>query len=289
MSYREAPVFVPMGRERLCSVVCAPDDGRTRGVGVVLLTGGNYTRTHRNRMWVRVARSLAERGFPSIRVDYHGVGESTGTARFDLESPFDEDALAAAAFLVRATGVDRLALVATCFGGRSAMAAAARSPQAVSVTIFPVPLLVPSGEPRRRWTSRVAHWVRKSDLGRRLMRRPAARRVRKRTSARRERPDVVSPTFGRDLLSFLDRGEVRFIYGEHDDTLADLRRCLASIDGSLSEDRRRRLHVDIVPDTELHRFQSLESQDIVVERAVASVENAFEEVFRREAEHATDR
>src|SRR5688500_18185877 len=116
-AWREFPVFLPMGEERLCAVITAPADGApAHDLGAVLLTGGNYTRTHRNRMWVRTARALAEKGFASIRVDYHGVGDSTGTAHFDMEIPFDKDALAAAAFLKRATGVQKLAVVATCFG-----------------------------------------------------------------------------------------------------------------------------------------------------------------------------
>src|ERR1041385_8933292 len=125
MSYEEYPVFVPMGSEHLCAVVCVPAAG-LEDVGVILLTGGNCTRIHRNRMWVRAARRLAASGFPSVRLDYRGVGDSTGVARFDMETPFDADAIAAGEFLRRATGVSRLMTVATCFGGRSAIAAAAR-------------------------------------------------------------------------------------------------------------------------------------------------------------------
>ncbi|MGQ0669860.1 MAG: alpha/beta fold hydrolase [Actinomycetota bacterium] len=264
-----------MGDDRLCAVVCVPESGG-EDLGVVLLTGGNYTRTHRNSMWVRTARALAERGYPSIRVDYHGVGDSTGRARFELEAPFGEDAEAAARFLQRAVGVPKVALVATCFGGRSAMAAAARHPDVISATIFPVPLLIPSEPGAVPVRSKILRWMRRWGWVGRFLRRPAVRKARSKAAARRERPsEIVSPRFKRDLAAFLERGDVRFVYGEHTLELRDLRSCLAEIDGHIGTGRRDRIRVDIVPGTDLNRFQSLEDQEIVVSRSVASVDEAF--------------
>lgn len=269
-------MFIPMGEERLCGVVCAPGEGG-RDLGVVLLTGGNYTRSHRNRMWVRTARALAERGFPSIRLDYHGVGDSTGKISFDLEIPFDQDALAAASFLQRAAGVPRLAMVATCFGGRTALAAAARHPDVIAATVFPVPLMIPRSRGPVPLRTRVGRSLREWGWARRVLRRPRVRRWRAHTAAaRRERADeIVSPRFKRDLVSFLERGEVRFVYGEHTRSLRDLRRCLAEVEPHLPAELRGRIHVEVIPGTDLDRYQSLEDQEIVVSRSVASVEAVF--------------
>ncbi len=275
MSYEEFPVFVPMGEERLCSVITAPT-GDGRDLGAVLLTGGNYTRIHRNRMWVRAARAVADLGVPSIRVDYHGIGDSTGTATFNMEAPFDDDAIAAADFLQRATGVTRLAVVATCFGGRSAMAAAARHPDVVSVTIFPVPLLIPAGQGPVPLRTRVKHVIRRSRLGEALLDRPAIQRARTAAAYRREKPaQIVSPRFKKDLTSFVRRGAVRFVYGGQEDSTEELERCLAEVEPRLSPEERARITVDVVPDVELHRFQRFVEQDIVVDRAVRSVADAL--------------
>jgi pimeloyl-ACP methyl ester carboxylesterase len=273
-AWQEFPVFIPLGEERLCSVVCAPAEGG-HDLGVVLLTGGNYTRTHRNRMWVRAARELAERGFPSIRVDYHGVGDSTGHAYFDMEAPFDRDALAAAAFLKRATGVRKLAIVATCFGGRSAMAAAAQEPDCVGISIYPVPLTVPKNRQPVPLRSKVRLWMKRFALGTKLLQHPRIRKLRGKAHAKREVPDVViSPRFKKDVVAVLKRGAaVTFVYGELTEDLGHLRQAVAEIEPHVSAEQRAAIVVDLAEGTSLLRFQTLADQDVVVTRSVAFVDS----------------
>ena len=275
MSYEEFPVFIPHGEDHLFGIVCAPAGASESDMGVVLLTGGNYTRSHRNRMWVKAARALAGAGVPSIRVDYHGIGDSTGRARFEMEDPFDDDALAAADFLVAATGVSELTFLATCFGGRTAMAAGARHPRARTVTIFPVPLLIPRDRSHVPLRTKVKLRLRKWEWGKQFVSRPGVRRARKAAAARRTVPaTVVSPRFKRDMASFLQRGEVRFIYGERSPALIDLRRLLAEIEPRLSGEQRDRIAVTVLPDCEPENFRTLEDQDLVVTQTVASVTGA---------------
>jgi pimeloyl-ACP methyl ester carboxylesterase len=271
VSYREFPVFVPMGDDHLCGVVCAPPESDTE-MGVVLLTGGNYTRTHRNRMWVRTARSLAEAGYPSIRIDYHGVGDSSGRAVFDMESPFDDDALAAADFLVRATGVSRLTFLSTCFGGRTAIQAAARHPKAAVATLFPVPLLIPRGQGKVLLRTRLRNRLRRWAWGKKFFARPAVRRARNAAAARKTQPEtMISPAFKRAFVNFLDRGEVRFIYGDQSDSLGDLERLLAEVEPRLTEAQRGRITVQMLKDCAPESFRSLDIQDVAVTHAIASV------------------
>jgi pimeloyl-ACP methyl ester carboxylesterase len=283
LNYEEFPVFIPFGDDHLCAIVCTPKVVNGIDVGAVLLTGGNYTRTHRNRMWVKTARALAAQGIPSIRLDYHGIGDSTGTAHFELEVPFDEDAVCAAKFLQRATGVGHLALAATCFGGRGAMAAAAQLPDAVSATIFPVPLVVPKDTKSVRFRSRVKTQLRQFRLTSAILERPSITKTRSRIVSRRDDSvDEVSPRFMRDLLAFSERGTVRFVYGETSPDLVGLHRCLAEIDNRLTPDQRDRIILDIVTGTDLQRFQSLSDQEIVVKRTLASVgETARTLAFQR--------
>lgn len=76
-------------------------------MGVITLTGGaSITGIDRNRLYVRLARKLAARGFYVLRFDYHGVGESMGKAQYDLEEPFVTDldgAIAVNAIIARAS------------------------------------------------------------------------------------------------------------------------------------------------------------------------------------------
>jgi pimeloyl-ACP methyl ester carboxylesterase len=271
MSHEEFPVFMPIGEDRLCAVVCVPQDiGSDRGV--VLLTGSNYTRTHRNRMWVRTARALADAGVPSIRFDYHGVGDSTGRATFDMEAPFDDDAVAAADFLVRATQVSEVTFLATCFGGRTAMAAAARHPMATAATLFPVPLMARRKVDVSGLRTRIKRSIRGREWGKRLFTIPAFRRMRNSSAVARTKPaQVVSPKFKKDFVDFLSRGDVRFIYGDRSDSLPDLRRLLAEVEPGLNQGQRRRLHVELLTDCAPEGFRTLEDQDVAVKHAVASV------------------
>lgn len=271
MTYSEYPVYIPMGTDHLCAVICIPT-GASQELGAVLLTGGNYTRTHRNRMWVRTARALAEQGFPSIRLDYHGVGDSSGTVRFDMETPFDRDATAAADFLREATAVDRLEFVATCFGGRTAIAAAASHRDALGATVFPMPVLLPSSSRALSLRSQLKKWLKGSDWGKRFLQHPTARRLRGVDPVQEQAQDgVVSPRLAKDMTALAGRGHLRFVYGEQSPHLPHLEWCLRQLDDRLSPAQRARITVEIIPGTDLHRFQSLADQDIVVERAVASV------------------
>lgn len=52
-----------------------------RAVGVVVVVGGPQYRVGSHRQFVLMARSLAEAGYPVLRFDYRGMGDSTGEPR----------------------------------------------------------------------------------------------------------------------------------------------------------------------------------------------------------------
>ncbi len=268
-AYEEYPVYVPAGGERLAAVVCAPT-GDIEDLGVVLLTGSNYTRTHRNRMWVRAARELAGRGICSVRFDYHGVGDSTGRVVMELEVALDADANGVADLLKAATGVSRLAFVATCFGGRTAMAAAAQRRDVVSVTVFPLPILVPATAPTRApLRRRIRQRLKGSELGARLLRNPRVKRARTQVAQRRDTPVlVVSPPFLRDTAETARRSEVRFVMGETTKELPQAERLIEELRRQLTPEEHARVHLEVVPGTDIHRFQTFADQQVVVSRTV---------------------
>jgi alpha/beta superfamily hydrolase len=276
MSWTEHPVFVPAGDERLCGVVCAPD-GELQDLAVVLLTGGNYTRSHRNRMWVRVARELADRGVASIRADYHGVGDSTGRIVIALEHPVGEDVTAAADLLRRATGVSRIAFVATCFGGRSAMAAAALRDDVASVTVFPLPIMAPAGGPARApLRRRVRQRLKASAFGSALLRNPTVKQARtKIADARPDRAMVVSPRFRRETALVAKRAPVRFVFGEHTKELPEVRMLIGELGHDLGPAELAGIELTVIPGVDIHRFQTFEEQDLVVATAVDTAMRAL--------------
>lgn len=124
MVIEESPVFFEAGGFELFGVLARPE--RPNGVGVLIIQGGDTVNVSlmRNRMAVRMARDLATRGYLTLRFDYHGMGESTGTiGELRLSAPFTEDAAAAAATL-RSQGAGPIVLVGACFSSRTALSTA---------------------------------------------------------------------------------------------------------------------------------------------------------------------
>ncbi len=122
---RERPVFFPSDGNTLFGVLTEPE-GPSNGVGVLLIQGGDTVNVslHRNRLAVRLARSLAADGYTCLRFDYHGLGESSGDiGALHLHNPFTEDAEAAAE-VMHQLGIDDLVLVGACFSARTALSAA---------------------------------------------------------------------------------------------------------------------------------------------------------------------
>lgn len=114
---RQHPVFVPFQGEHLAAVVTVPDRD-PRSLVFFLQGAGGTPRYHRHRAWARMAHALADRGVASVRMDYLGLGDSSGTTTFQSHVPSPEQVASVARMALRATGAERLGLVSTCRGGR---------------------------------------------------------------------------------------------------------------------------------------------------------------------------
>jgi pimeloyl-ACP methyl ester carboxylesterase len=118
----ETPVFFPAGDQTLFGVLTRPTS-EPNGRVVVFLAGGGHTFLHR-RVAVRLSRRVAEMGFHGFRFDYHGVGDSSGEVTgYRLDRPFVDDLMGAVRWL-RAQGFNDFIVVGSCFGARTALAAA---------------------------------------------------------------------------------------------------------------------------------------------------------------------
>jgi pimeloyl-ACP methyl ester carboxylesterase len=136
----ERPVFFRAAGEDLFGIITEPA-GEPKGVALVLLPGGNFMpATHRDRLWVRIARRVAAQGYHALRFDYHGVGESGGEIdTYRLARPFVDDVLAGVRCL-QEQGVREVALAGTCFGARTALASADRIPGLRGVALLATPV-----------------------------------------------------------------------------------------------------------------------------------------------------
>lgn len=75
----ETPLVFSCGEDRLCGVLHAADNGQKRAVLIVV--GGPQYRVGSHRQFVHMARCFALQGFPVMRFDYRGMGDSEGESR----------------------------------------------------------------------------------------------------------------------------------------------------------------------------------------------------------------
>lgn len=120
MNVVDRPVFVGTAQETLFAIASEPETAGS--LGVLLLPAGGYTFTpQRNRWAVSLAHRLASLGYPTVRFDWQGIGDSTGSVdTFSLAHPATIDARAALSIL----DTEGTILVGQCYGARTAMAMA---------------------------------------------------------------------------------------------------------------------------------------------------------------------
>ena len=132
----ERPVHFSNGSETLRGILHEPDVSSAGGLGVVFLHGWTGCRLGPHRMFVDMARLLAEDGVRSMRFDFRGRGESDGAVSSASIRTMVSDACAAAAFLRAETGVTSIVLLGICSGGKVALAASGPAPDVAGLVLW---------------------------------------------------------------------------------------------------------------------------------------------------------
>lgn len=284
-SQNERPVFFEGDGEMLFGIFSEPT-GDAKGIAVIAVPGGGWIpSTHRNGMWVRLARALAADGYHMLRFDWHGVGESSGyLEHYELSEPFTGDIAAAVEFLV-AQGIDRIVLVGTCFGGRTVNASTAHVTNLIGLAMFSAPLrdkpkaedlqkrsivwfikqaLQPKVikglfEKRRRRTYMRLLKLKTQSIINKVLRRSNTRATTSR------RPQIASTAYLQPLEDVTALGlPILLVYGDGDDYYEDF--VNARDRGQLGEimERAGDKMTSIVVPGDLHSFASLDAQDLTV-------------------------
>ena len=104
--------------DRLLGVVALPSS--PGDVGVIVVVGGPQYRVGSHRQFVHLARTLAHAGFPTLRFDYRGMGDSEGETRSFEDVSLDIQA-AIAALEQTCPTVSRIVLWGLCDGASASL------------------------------------------------------------------------------------------------------------------------------------------------------------------------
>lgn len=127
----ERIVAFECGGASLWGVLARPQ-GAAAGLAVLVIVGGPQYRVGSHRQFVQLSRSLAARGYPTLRFDYRGMGDSDGERR-SFEQ-VDDDVQAALDALWRAEpGLRGVVLWGLCDGASAAFMFGGRDPRVCGI------------------------------------------------------------------------------------------------------------------------------------------------------------
>ena len=131
MTVEEEPLLFGCEGARLVAILHRPVEPRARGV--LLIVGGPQYRAGSHRQFVLLARHLASKGFPVLRFDYRGMGDSEGA---DIAfTNTGADVRAALSALAGATGSREIVVWGLCDAASAALMHACSDPRVCGLVL----------------------------------------------------------------------------------------------------------------------------------------------------------
>lgn len=159
-----APLESPLSQPQRDGDSNGNNNGHSNGSGIVLCAPLGHEALWLHQAMRSLCERLAARGFAVLRFDYLGAGDSIDTGSLVEPSRWADEAIAAAAFLRRASGVERVSLIGIRFGATVAAQAAQAVGAASVALIAPVvagrQYIRELGALQRTWLDTVADPVR---------------------------------------------------------------------------------------------------------------------------------
>lgn len=111
MNFTEQAIVFPCAGDELLGIVASPElPGKT---GVLIVVGGPQYRAGSHRQFLLLSRALANAGYPVMRFDHSGMGDSTGVLE-NFEAVNDNISAAIGAFQQQCPKVSNVVLWGLC-------------------------------------------------------------------------------------------------------------------------------------------------------------------------------
>jgi exosortase A-associated hydrolase 2 len=168
LSHNERAVtFQNKDGEKLIGVFHEPETGN-RQPPILMLHGWTGYRTGPHQMLTRAARRLAAQGFPVLRFDFSGRGDSDGNAELATLATMTEDARAALRWLEQVQRSTRAIALGLCSGCEVALATAALENEKIEkLVLWSAPVFAAQKTEERVARKRKSHL---KDYARKLLR-----------------------------------------------------------------------------------------------------------------------
>ncbi len=294
------PVFYPEPEKTYFGFISEPAVASQRTTGVIFLSGtfGGTTTLGRNRMWFKMAEKLADRGYPVLRFDYQGIGDSAGEAVcYELENPAVPE-LRAGFELLASRGVTDFLVVGTCYGSRTALAGCVGEERVRGIHLLVPP--VRTGTKGVGGADHLAEYVGTAELAKKAMSRRILRKLFRSQKARRAAGRVVTqklksllgrkpapvedekqeaadtraaaPGFQRPLRQLLNDGvPVHMLFGTDDFFYTEFVEARAGRLGEALDQHAELVEIETAPGT-VRGFLSVRVQNLVIDSVVDWVE-----------------
>ena len=145
MTVTETPLVFSCEGDQLLGVLHRPET--PRDTAVVVVVGGPQYRIGSHRQFLLLARAVANAGFPVLRFDYRGMGDSEGDFR-GFENAGEDIREALAAFAEAMPEVRRFVLWGLCDGASAILFYAAGDPRVERIVLLNPWVRTEAGEAR---------------------------------------------------------------------------------------------------------------------------------------------
>lgn len=279
-SFTERPVHFNC-RGKSIFAIFHPARNNAKKVGVIFLNAGLQYRVGPHRMFVKTARKLSQIGFPSLRMDFSGLGDSEGEIRDPHFDCFDvEETLSAVDFLTQQEKIEKVVLLGLCSGARNAIKTAAMDVRIDSTIVWSLPFYaLPNSPTAKRFPQalrrtdakhHLRHWLKKA-LNVTLWKNYISHRKGLSSVKNVFRSLIVrgkkgNDSYGNEFFKAFEsilfaKRKIFFVYGERDVIL----NMFEEIFEELPDDKRRCCNYCIIPNGD-HTYTSLEAEKIVIEK-----------------------